>query len=92
MLVPKPTHTVVDGGDPGTFVGLWKSASGYFGRKLLPDGRFVEMRGERRNASEGNYRVEGARIAFENDAGGVIGGAFRDGALIYKGMTFYKVN
>lgn len=43
-------------------------------------------------AAVGSYRVEGSRIAYENQDGALLNGEFVDGLLRQGEKIFYKVN
>lgn len=91
IFVTKQTFTEVNGDDPATFVGTWKSAGGFIRHDLLPDGRYVKQRGAR-IAATGSYRVEGSHIAYETEDGAQYSGEFVGGALRQGEKLFYKVN
>ena len=89
IFVTKQTLTEVNGDDPASYVGAWKSAGGFIRHDLLPDGRYVKQRGGR-VAAIGNYRVDGSQITYETDDGVQFSGEFVDGALRQGEKIFYK--
>jgi hypothetical protein len=91
LFVTKQTHTEVNGDDPASYVGSWKSAGGFIRHDLLPNGRYVKQRGSR-IASIGSYRVNGSRIHYETEDGLQFSGEFVDGALRQGEKIFYKLN
>src|ERR1041384_3251872 len=42
-----------------SYSGLWVTADGYIRHQLLPNGRYVEARGEKEKAYEGRYLLLG---------------------------------
>lgn len=72
------------------YSGLWVTADGFIRHELLPDGRYVEARGERERAYEGQYWLAGDHIEYRDDAGFTADGDFRDGILYHAGMVLYR--
>ena len=73
-----------------SYTGLWVTADGYIQHRLLPGGRYVEGRGERDKAYEGQYRLVGDHIEYEDDTGFIADGDFKDGILYHAGMVLYR--
>jgi hypothetical protein len=72
------------------YSGLWVTADGFIRHELLPDGRYVEARGEKEKAYEGRYLVLGDHIEYRDDTGFTADGDFRDGILYHAGMVLYR--
>jgi hypothetical protein len=72
------------------YSGLWVTADGFIRHELLPDGRYIEARGERERAYEGQYWLAGDHIEYRDDTGFIADGDFRDGILYHAGMVFYR--
>ena len=72
------------------YSGLWVTADGFIRHELLPDGRYVEARGERESAYEGQYWLAGDHIEYRDDTGFTADGDFRDGILYHAGMVLYR--
>lgn len=70
------------------FVGLWLSADHQVRKILLPNGRFIAMVGEDIR-HQGEYRIEGRRIAYHRDGGLVGEGEFVDGVLYGGAVALY---
>lgn len=90
IFVTKQTHVDVHAEEPATYLGAWKSAGGYLSHELRPDGTYVKIKGNRQ-AATGRYNVNGVRITYETDDGGLYEGEFAQGRLNQAGMIFYKV-
>ena len=73
-----------------SYAGLWVTADGQVRHELLPNGRYVEARGERENAYAGRYLVLGDHIEYRDDTGLTANGDFRDGILYHAGMVLYR--
>ena len=73
-----------------TYAGLWVTADGQIRHELLPNGRYVEARGEREKAYEGRYMILGDHIEYRDDTGFAADGDFRDGILYHAGMVLYR--
>jgi hypothetical protein len=72
------------------YSGLWVTADGYIRHELLPNGRYVEARGDRERAYEGQYWLVGDHIEYRDDTGFIADGDFRDGILYHAGMVLYR--
>jgi len=72
------------------YSGLWVTADGYIRHELLPNGRYVEARGEKEKAYEGRYMVLGDHIEYRDDTGFTADGDFKDGILYHAGMVLYR--
>jgi hypothetical protein len=72
------------------YTGLWVTADGHIRHELLPNGRYVEARGDRDKAHEGQYRLAGDHIEYRDDKGFTADGDFRDGILYHAGMVLYR--
>lgn len=72
------------------FVGLWVTADGRIRQRLLPEGRYVEARGNVESAYTGDYRIEGNWIYYRDDTGFSADGEFRDDVLHHAGMVMYR--
>lgn len=91
LFVTKQTHVEVNGDDPSSYVGVWKSAGGLIRQELRPDGTYLKQKGRRPTAT-GRYAVEDARISYESNDGRAYAGEFAEGRLHQAGMIFYKVS
>jgi hypothetical protein len=72
------------------YAGLWVTADGYIRHELLPNGRYVEARGTREKAYEGQYWLAGDHIEYKDDTGFAADGDFKDGILYHAGMVLYR--
>jgi hypothetical protein len=72
------------------YSGLWVTGDGHIRHELLPNGRYVEARGNIEKAYEGRYRIEGDHIKYEDDTGFTADGVFKDGILYHAGMVLYR--
>lgn len=72
------------------YSGLWVTADGYIRHELLPNGRYVEARGDREKAYEGRYWLAGDHIEYRDDKGFTADGDFKDGILYHAGMVLYR--
>lgn len=72
------------------YAGMWITADGYIRHELLPNGRYDEARGSRKNAYQGRYELEGDYISYWDDTGFTADGEFRDGVLCHAGMVLYR--
>lgn len=72
------------------YVGMWMTADGQIRHELLPDGRYVEARGNRERAYQGRYKVSGNHIEYRDDTGFTADGDFIDGVLHHAGMTLFR--
>ena len=73
-----------------SYSGLWVTADGYIRHELLPNGRYVEARGEKEKAYEGRYLVLGDHIEYRDDTGFTADGDLKDGILYHAGMVLYR--
>ena len=72
------------------YVGMWVTEDGYIRHELLPNGRYVEARGNREAAYAGRYEVDGRHIDYWDDTGFTADGEFIDGVLYHAGMILYR--
>ena len=72
------------------YAGLWVTEDGNIRHELLPNGRYVEARGNRERAYEGRYEVTGDHIEYWDDTGFTADGDFVDGVLHHAGMILYQ--
>jgi hypothetical protein len=73
------------------YVGLWVTADGDIRHELLPNGRYVEARGQRARAYEGRYTVTGTHIEYRDDTGFTADGDFISiDVLHHAGMVLYR--
>ena len=72
------------------YVGIWVTENGYIRHKLLPHNRYVEDRGNRKNAFQGSYKIKGNHIDYKDDMGFSANGNFENGILYHAGMILYK--
>ena len=68
----------------------WVTEDGHIRHELLPNGRYVEARGNRERAYEGRYEVSGNHIDYWDDTGITAAGEFRNGVLYHAGMVLYR--
>jgi hypothetical protein len=71
-------------------VGMWVTKDGQIRHELLPNGRYVEARGNREAAYQGRYAIEGDHIEYVDDTGFTADGDFRDGVLYHAGMILHR--
>jgi hypothetical protein len=62
--------------------GLWTTSDGAVRKLLLPNGRYLVMKGRRSEWHQGDYVVAGGRIEYHSDDGGS-GTAVITGGVIY---------
>jgi hypothetical protein len=75
------------------YVGMWVTADNRIRHELLPNGRYVEARGERERAYEGRYEVTGSYIRYWDDAGFAADGTFVEpDVLHHAGMVLHRSN
>ncbi|WEX10954.1 Atu4866 domain-containing protein [Chelativorans sp. AA-79] len=87
-----------DGGGPEVtreaashpYIGMWVTGDGHIRHELLPNGRYVEARGNRERAYEGRYEITGDHIEYWDDTGFTADGDFIDGVLHHAGMILYR--
>ena len=76
---------------PHPYVGMWVTADNRIRHELLPNGRYVEARGERERAYEGRYKVSGTYIQYWDDTGFTADGTFVEpDVLHHAGMILYR--
>lgn len=73
------------------YVGMWLTRDGYIRHELLPDGHYVEARGDQNNAYRGKYTLNGNHIDYVDDTGFTADGIIKDGTLHHAGMVLHKV-
>ncbi len=75
---------------PHPYVGMWVTADKHIRHELLPNGRYVEARGNRERAYEGHYKVTGNYIEYWDDTGFTADGTFVEpDVLHHAGMILY---
>ncbi|WP_074471636.1 Atu4866 domain-containing protein [Bosea sp. BIWAKO-01] len=73
------------------FVGMWVTDDNRIRHELLPDGRYVEARGNREGAYRGRYEVTGRHIEYWDDTGFTADGDFADAdTLHHAGMVLRR--
>ena len=72
------------------YAGLWITGDGYIRHELLANGRYIEARGSREKAFEGEYWINGAHIEYKDDTGFTADGDFKDGILYHADMVLYR--
>jgi hypothetical protein len=72
------------------YAGMWVTANRNIRHELLPNGRYVEARGNREKAYEGRYWLKGDHIEYLDDSGFSADGDFRDGVLYHAGMVMTR--
>ena len=72
------------------FAGFWVTGDGHIRHELLANGRYVEARGTREKAYEGQYWIDGNHIDYKDDTGFTADGNFKDGILYHAGMVLYR--
>lgn len=73
------------------YVGMWVTADNRIRHELLPNGRYVEARGNRERAYEGRYKVTGNYIEYWDDTGFTADGTFVEpDVLHHAGMVLYR--
>ena len=76
---------------PHPYVGMWVTADNRIRHELLPNGRYVEARGNRERAYEGRYEVTGTHIRYWDDSGFTADGDFVEpDVLHHAGMTLFR--
>jgi hypothetical protein len=79
------------GDAPHPYVGMWVTADNRIRHELLPNGRYVEARGNRERAYEGRYKVIGNYIEYWDDTGFTADGTFVEpDVLHHAGMILYR--
>ncbi len=82
------TTTENEAGHP--YVGLWVTGDGRIRQRLLPNGRYVEARGNNELAYQGRYEVTGDHIEYWDDTGFTADGEFVDDVLYHGGMVMHR--
>ncbi|WP_245990847.1 Atu4866 domain-containing protein [Bogoriella caseilytica] len=72
------------------WTGAWRDARRDLVQHLLPDGRYSETRGGRRDAYTGRYWVHGTRITYFDDSGFWAFGELVDGVLHHAGFVMVR--
>jgi hypothetical protein len=73
------------------FVGIWVTADNRIRHELLPNGRYVEARGDKERAYEGRYEITGTHIKYWDDSGFTADGDFIEpDVLQHAGTTFVR--
>lgn len=76
---------------PHPYVGMWVTDDDRIRHELLPNGRYVEARGERERAYQGRYEITGTHIEYWDDSGFTADGEFVEpGVLHHAGMILYR--
>ncbi len=76
---------------PHPYVGMWVTADNRIRHELLPNGRYVEARGNQERAYEGRYEITGTHIDYWDDSGFIADGEFVEpDVLHHAGMTFFR--
>lgn len=65
--------------------GMWVTDDNRVRHELLPNGRYVEARGQRERAYEGRYEVDGTHIEYWDDTGFTADGDFVDANTLRHG-------
>ena len=71
-------------------IGVWVTSDGYIRHELLPNGRYVEGRGNRKVAYTGFYSIRGRHIEYLDDTGFIADGDFDGNIFYHAGMVLYK--
>lgn len=73
------------------FVGMWATAENAVRHELLPNGRYIEARGNREGADRGRYVVTGTHIEYWDDTGFTADGDFVEpDTLHHGGMVLHR--
>ncbi len=67
------------------YVGMWMTEDVRVRHELLPNGRYVEARGQRERAYLGRYEVTGTHIEYWDDTGFTADGDFVDLDTLHHG-------
>lgn len=79
------------GTSPHPYGGMWVTADNRIRHELLPNGRYVEARGDRERAYEGRYEITGRHIEYWDDSGFTADGEFVEpNVLHHAGMVLYR--
>jgi hypothetical protein len=71
-------------------IGVWVTSDGYIRHELLPNGRYVEGRGNRKVAYTGFYSIRGKHIEYLDDTGFTADGDFDGNVFYHAGTVLYK--
>lgn len=72
------------------YVGMWVTQDNQIRHELLPNGRYVEARGDRERAYLGRYEVKGDHIEYWDDTGFTADGDFKNDVLYHAGMVLRR--
>lgn len=76
---------------PHPFVGIWVTADNRIRHELLPNGRYMEARGDKERTYEGRYEITGTHIKYWDDSGFIADGDFVEpDVLHHAGVTFIR--
>lgn len=76
---------------PHPYVGMWVTEDNQVRHELLPNGRYVEARGQRERTYEGRYEVTGDHIEYWDDTGFTADGDFVEPDVLHHGgMILYR--
>ncbi|MEC2056622.1 Atu4866 domain-containing protein [Peribacillus psychrosaccharolyticus] len=73
-----------------SYVGMWVTKDGYIRHELLPNNRYNESRGSKKNAYQGSYKISGNHIDYIDDTGFTAYGDFQNEILYHAGMILYR--
>ena len=82
-------YGVSEMGTTRDYIGLWVTEDHSIRQALLPNGRYIEARGHREAAYQGNYQIVGNHIEYQDDTGFAADGDFIAGVLHHAGMVMY---
>jgi hypothetical protein len=86
ILLAAPVHAEESTMQPNhPYVGMWVTDDGRVRHELLPNGRYVEARGQRERAYLGRYEVTGTHIEYWDDTGFTADGDFVDANTLHHG-------
>lgn len=72
------------------YLGMWVTEDGGIRHELLPNGRYDEQRGQRKQAYQGRYWIRGNQIAYLDDTGFTADGEFRGSRFYHGGYVFFR--
>ena len=76
---------------PHPYIGMWVTPDDRVRHELLPNGRYIEARGQRERAYEGRYEVTGTHIEYWDDTGFTADGNFVEpDVLHHAGMILHR--
>lgn len=79
------------GDSPHPYGGMWVTADNQIRHELLPNGRYVEARGNRERAYEGRYEIAGTHIEYWDNSGFAADGNFVEPDVLHHvEMVFYR--